>query len=170
MEQYPGPGKDGRLNMEAISKTVQVLSVVIGVVISVLSFNATRDKDLGARSLETETRRMEAARPLFELRQTLYRDVIKTASVLATPADHSKAELLSARRRFRELYVGELSMVESRKVEAKMVDLARQIDPQLVPLNPAQQATYDLAHALRDTFVAQYGLMEGAGSEEPGAR
>ncbi len=58
--------------------------------------------------------------------------------------------------RFRELYVAELSMVEPPQVESKMVQLARQIDPSLLNLNPAQKATYELAHALRDSFVSSW--------------
>jgi hypothetical protein len=54
--------------------------------------------------------------------------------------------------------VAEFSMVESPDVEAKMVELAKQIDPTLVALNPAQRAALDLAHALRDSFVASWGL------------
>src|SRR5262245_57019593 len=105
------------MNIETISKTVQVLSVVAGVVISVLSFNATRQKDLETHSRELQTRMIEAAKPFLELRQKLYMEALKTAAVLSTPDDRTKADLIAARRRFRELYVTELSMVEPPEVE-----------------------------------------------------
>lgn len=136
--------------METIAKTVQVLSVVIGVVISVVSFNATRER-------EAEARRIEASRPFLELRQKLYMEAVKAAAVLANREGYSEQEIASAKRRFRELYVAELSMVESPEVEARMVDLASKTDPSLASLNPAQKAAYDLAHALRDSFVASWG-------------
>lgn len=136
--------------METIAKTVQVVSVVVGVVISVLSFNATREK-------EAEARRIEASRPFLELRQKLYMEAVKAAAVLANREGYSEQEIASAKRRFRELYVAELSMVESPEVEARMVDLASKTDQSLTPLNPAQKAAYDLAHALRDSFVASWG-------------
>ena len=137
--------------VEWIAKTVQVVSVVVGVVISVLSFNATRDK-------EAEARRIEAGKPFLELRQKLYMEAVKAAAVLANREGYSEQELAAARRRFRELYVAELSMVESPEVESRMVDLAAKTDPSLNPLNPAQKAAYDLAHALRDSFVAAWGV------------
>ncbi len=136
--------------METIAKTVQVVSVVVGVVISVLSFNATREK-------EAEARRIEASKPFLELRQKLYMEAVKAAAVLANREGYSEQEVASAKRRFRELYVAELSMVESPEVEARMVDLASKTDQSLTPLNPAQKAAYDLAHALRDSFVASWG-------------
>ena len=136
--------------METIAKTIQVVSIVVGVVLSVLSFNATREK-------EAEARRIEASKPFLELRQKLYMEAVKAAAVLANRDGYSEREIGSAKRRFRELYVAELSMVESPEVEARMVDLASKTDQSLTSLNPAQKAAYDLAHALRDSFVASWG-------------
>jgi hypothetical protein len=98
-----------------ILNVVQAVSVVTGVVISVLSFNWTRLK--------------EAQKPFLELRQKLYMEAVQQAGILANPSDHTADEMKAARRRFRELYVAELSMVESPWVETKMVELAKQIDP-----------------------------------------
>ena len=142
---------DTKSTLEHASQTVQVLSVVAGVVISILSFNSTREK-------EADARRAEAARPFLQLRQNLYTEAVKSAAVLANPDTHSVEEARAARRRFRELYVAELSMVESSEVEKKMVALATAIDPELTSLTPAQQAAYNLAHALRDSFVAAWGV------------
>lgn len=116
-----------------------------------LSFNATREK-------EAEARRLEAAKPFLTLRQDLYTEAVKAAAVLANPEVHTPEELGSARKRFRNLYVAELSMVESREVASKMVELASIIDPPLASFTPAQQAAYNLSHALRDTYVTSWGL------------
>ncbi len=137
--------------LQVAATTAQVLSVVAGVVISVLSFNATREK-------EAEARRLEAAKPFLTLRQDLYTEAVKAAAVLANPEVHTPEELGSARKRFRNLYVAELSMVESREVASKMVELASIIDPPLASFTPAQQAAYNLSHALRDTYVTSWGL------------
>jgi hypothetical protein len=136
--------------METMAKTVQVLSVVVGVVISVLSFNATRDK-------EAEARRIEASKPFLELRQKLYLDAVKSAAILANREGYSEAELAAAKRRFRDLYIAELSMVESREVEARMRNLAAAVDPSLTRFSPAQEAAYNLAHTLRDSFAESWG-------------
>jgi hypothetical protein len=134
-----------------LATSVQVLSVVVGVVISVLSFNAAKNKEAVARQIE-------ASRPFLQLRQSLYTEAIKAAAILANPDTHTEVELVAAKKRFRELYVAELSMVEASEVEGKMVALAAQIDPELTKFTPAQRATYELAHALRDTFVASWGV------------
>jgi hypothetical protein len=130
---------------------VQVLSVVVGVVITVLSFNATRQKEAKARHLE-------AAKPFLQIRQNLYTEAVKAAAILANPDTHTQEELSAAKKRFGELYVSELSMVEAPEVEQKMIDLAAQIYPELTKLTPAQTAAYHLAHALRDTFVSSWGI------------
>ncbi len=140
-----------RSTMELLAQTVQVLSVVAGVVISILSFNATRDK-------EAEARRTEAMKPFLQIRQERYMEAVKSAAVLADPDTHNADELLAAKKRFRELYIAELSMVESPEVEGSMVGLATAVDPELITLTPAQQADYNLAHALRDSFVASWGI------------
>ena len=60
--------------------------------------------------------------------------------------------MAAAHRRFRELYVAELTMVESPEVAGKMVELAKKIDPGLVLLDAKQRAALDLAGALKKSF------------------
>ena len=140
-----------KTKLELLATTVQVVSVVVGVVISVLSFNQTRIKEAAAREIE-------AAKPFFILRQSLYAEAIKAAAVLANPEVHTEDEITKSHKRFRELYVGELSMVEEQGVESQMVALATVIDPELINMNEAQRATYNLAHALRDTFTYSWKI------------
>jgi hypothetical protein len=135
--------------IQAISSTVQIISVVVGIVISIWSFNATRVK-------EAEVRRLEAAKPFLVLRQEVYRDAVKTAAILANPDDYTAAELSAARKRFRQLYVAELSMVETEDVEALMYNLAAHIDPPLQNFTPAQAAAYELSHKLRHSFASSW--------------
>jgi hypothetical protein len=133
--------------VEPVLKTVQVLSVVVAAVISIWSFNATREK-------EAEARRVEAIKPMVELRQKFYLEAARAASILADPGVYSKNEILSARKRFRQLYIVELSMVESGEVESQMVAFAKIVDPTLTNLTEAQRAAYNLAHGLASSFVA----------------
>lgn len=139
---------DTKITLELIATTVQVVSVVAGVVISVLSFNSARQKD-------AEARIAEAMKPLHELRRSVYIEAVKTAAIIATPADRTPEEIAKAKRRFRELYVAELSMVELPGVESAMVAFAKTADPQLLSLTPPQKAAFDLSHALRDSYVSQ---------------
>ena len=139
------------MNVDSIGKTVQVISVVVGVAISVVSLTESRVK-------EAEARKIEAQKPYLDLRQKLYIEAVKCAGVLSNPNEHTKEELTSAKRRFRELYVSELSMVEARGVESQMVALATIIDPDLLKLTPAQSAALDLSHALRDSFDSAWDV------------
>ena len=49
-------------------------------------------------------------------------------------------------------------MVEVPSVEAQMINLAKQIDPDLMTFTPAQNSAYRLAHALRDSLMTSYGI------------
>jgi hypothetical protein len=130
------------MHHSSILDVVQALGVAGGVCFSIWSFNSTRVR--------------EAQKPFLELRQKLYMEAVKQAGILANPNDHSEDEIRAARRRFRELYVAELSMVESNEVETYMVKLANEIDPHLNSFTPVQDAAYKLSHALRDSFVASW--------------
>lgn len=165
-----GPRPGGRMTPAALdsgARLIQVVSVVVGVVISVLSFNAARQQEAGAREAEAQARELESrryaaevARPFLALRQGYYLEAIKAAGVLANPTDHSGEELNKARKRFRQLYVAELSMVEGREVEGSMRALAAAVDPKLLTLTTEQRAAYNLAHALRDSLVKSWRLDE----------
>ena len=135
-----------RTTLELAASTVQVLSVVAGVVISVLSFNATRLK-------EAEARALEADKPFVELRRSTYLEAVKTAAIIANPEGRSDDEMAKAKRRFRELYVAELTMVEDSKVASRMVSLAQAVDPELTRLSEAQTAALTLAQALKAGYT-----------------
>jgi hypothetical protein len=143
-----GPGT----TLAALAQLAGVVSVVAGVVLSVWSFNETRQKEAGAA-------RLEAAKPLLKLRQDLYTEMVKTAGILANPDSEKPEDVAAARKRFRELYVAELSMVEAPDVEAEMVAFANKADPDLIRnWSETRKAAYDLAHALRDSFSHAYGV------------
>lgn len=155
---------------------VQVLSVVVGVVISVVSFNYTRQKDAEARLAESKTREfelqkyydqrkdetnkqaIEAAKPFLELRQKRYMDAIEVAAVLASPELHRADEIEKARKRFWQLYWSELSMVEDAIVEGAMVNLGNSLANS--DTSQVKQASYDLAHAVRDSLASSWGISE----------
>lgn len=165
--------------IESVSRLIQVLSVVIGVIISVLSFNASRQSEAGARKAEAiasqldaerfkaeradseYARRSAAAKPYIELRQKLYLEAVHIAAVLTTPELHSEEELNAAKTRFRELYVAELSLIEGAGVETAMKGLAMEVDQELTLLTSKQEAAYDLSHALRDSLIKSWNLQEG---------
>jgi hypothetical protein len=165
-------------SLDSVSKLVQVLAVVAGVIISILSFNSTRQSEAHARALEAAARKLElekyrdqreddaikrqaeAAKPFLELRQKVYLEAVQAAAVLANPKDHTEDEIKKSKKRFRELYVAELSLAEGIGVANAMVALAKAVDPDLTNFTPEQQAAYDLAHSLRDSLTKSWGVNE----------
>jgi hypothetical protein len=135
-----------RTKLELATSTVQVLSVVAGVVISVLSFNAARLK-------EAEARALEADKPFVELRRCVYLEAVKTVAIIANPEGRTQDELDKAKRRFRELYVAELTMVEDSDVASRMVSLAQAVDPELTTLTQPQMAALQLVQALKAGYT-----------------
>jgi hypothetical protein len=160
--------------LESVLKFLQVVSVVIGVAVSILSFNLTSQKEASARKAEAEAKKfdyqkyadqrkdaaerqqIEAAKPFLELRQKRYLEVVQCAAILSNPDTHTDKEISKAKARFRDLYVAELSMVEGRGVEKSMVEFAGVVDPTLVNLTPPRSAAYNLSHALRDSLIRSW--------------
>jgi hypothetical protein len=138
---------------ESVVKLVQVVSVVTGVVVSVLSFNAARDKEAESRSKEADARQVEARKPFIQLRQKLYQETLQTAAILANADIHTQSEVDAARKRFRNLYVAELSMVETKEVAGQMVKFATVVDPALTSMTGKQSAAFTLAHKIAESFV-----------------
>ena len=135
------------IDLKTISDFIVAMSALVAAVFSIWSFNSAR--------------RAEAVKPFLELRQKRYVEALHAAAILSNTREIYKAEeIQEARKRFRELYVAELSMVESPEVEGLMADLAELIDPSLAKLTPEQQTTYDLAHALRNSFIKAWGIGE----------
>jgi hypothetical protein len=109
---------------------------------------------------ESEARYAEATKPFRELREKRYLEVVHIAAVLSDKESglYAEDEIAAAKRRFRELYVAELSMVESEQLESTMVKFAKKFVPELASLTPAQKEALELAHTLGDEFLASSGL------------
>ena len=80
--------------VDLITKLIQTLSVVIGVVISVLSFNQAREREAAARIAEAQKRKAEAARPFLEMRQKLYLEAAHTAAMMANLKDQVQSWIM----------------------------------------------------------------------------
>lgn len=145
----------GGSRLRTLSEFGQVLSVVVGVVLSIQSFNAAREKEAVARMAEVRKEALEAAAPLLQLRQKYYLETIRAAQVLATPDTHSPEQLKQAETRFWELYWGELSLVEDEQVEKAMMEMGRALAGKQ-PLSQRRTASYRLAHALRGSLLESW--------------
>ena len=94
-----------------------------------MSFNNAKQKEAEARIIEAATRRIEALAPFYRLRQQRYVEISNIAAILSDSISYTDDEIKQATKRFRALYISELSMVESGQVESKMKGLAKSIAP-----------------------------------------
>jgi hypothetical protein len=135
---------------KSIGNVIATVSVVVGVVITVLNLKLAKEKD-------AESRKIEAARPFLELRQNTYLDALKNASILASKDLHTEEEVKQARKRFSELYWGEVSLIDESSIEADMIAIASS-ENLTDSITPTQKATYALAHAMRESLVKSWGV------------
>ena len=112
---------------------------------------------------ESQVALVEAQKPFLEKQQALYFETAKvTGSLGHTPP--TSPEWRALEDRFYALYWGELSLVESKAVEARMIDVETKLrayikDPDAngFALNAA---SYCLAHVLRREIQAGWGRPE----------
>ena len=133
-----------------IGSLIATISVIAGVVLTVMNLKLAREK-------EAESRKIEAAKPFLELRQKLYLDALNNASILASKDLHTEEEVKQAKKRFSELYWGELSLIEESSIEGKMIALAR-CENMTDSITPTQKASYAMAHAMRESLVKSWGV------------
>jgi hypothetical protein len=133
-----------------IGSLIATVSVVIGVVMTVMNLKLAREK-------EAISRKIEAAKPFLELRQTLYLDALKNASILASKDLHTEEEVINARKRFAELFWGECSLIQESSIEADMIAIA---DSENLrdSITPTQRASYALAHSMRESLIKSWGV------------
>lgn len=129
---------------------ISTISIVVGIVLSVMNFRIAKEK-------EVESRKIEAARPFLELRQKLYLDALNNASILASKELHTEEEVTKARKRFSELYWGELSLIEEKSIEQMMMAVAS-AEHLNDSVTATQGAVYSLAHKMRESLVKSWGI------------
>ena len=114
----------------------------------------TAERETAEAKRTAETRRIEATRPYLDKQLTLYTEATKVTATIATSPD--PLEVKRATRRFRELYWGELALVEREAVARAMVAFREALDADskqavLAPL------ALDIAHACRDELALSWG-------------
>ena len=136
--------------LKSVGSFVTIISVIVGVVISVMNLKTAKEK-------EAESRKIEAAKPFLELRQKLYLEALNSASILASKSLHSEEEIMKAKKRFSELYWGELSLVEDSDIEKKMIAVAK-AEGLSQTTDMTQGLSYDLAHSMRESLKRSWGV------------
>jgi hypothetical protein len=117
---------------ERIITLVQALfPVIAGIATALWAINGYISEQQKNRSQEQATQRTrltEARKPFLELQLKTYTAAAEVAGQLASIQDTADNHWQDARRRFYALYWSELSLVEDRAVEGRMVKLEHALD------------------------------------------
>ena len=112
------------------------------------------EREIADATRSAETRRIEATRPYLDKQLALYTEATKVTAIIATSHDHKEVERAS--KRFRELYWGELGLVERDNVARAMVSFREALDANRKQEDLAPLAL-TLAHACRDELALSWG-------------
>ena len=111
---------------QLIPSTFNEVMTFLGVLGAVASFLWGIHVWKGQEIRTAETRRIEATKPFLERQLKLYTEASQVVAVLATSQDPE--ETLGARKRFLQLYWGELALVENDDVAKAMVKVKEAMD------------------------------------------
>ena len=103
-----------------------------------------------------ESRRIEATKPFLERQLRLYTEASQVTAKIATSTNEK--ELADAKKRFWQLYWGELALVENQEVEAAMVKLGRALEHSSPQNELIKQLSLKLAHACRKSLDLSWGI------------
>jgi hypothetical protein len=160
-------------------KLVPVLTAIGGAFWVLFTYighlNEVRRADAVQADKELRTRQIESQRPFLEKQLALYFETSQVVGKLAAIPSGEKT-WTEARVRFWELYWSELSMVESREVEAAMVQFGKTLEeyetaaarsgsPEAAAgikaaLDRLKDDTYHVAHAIRASIESSWSLPE----------
>jgi hypothetical protein len=138
-----------------ISPFGTVLATVVGAVwVALTYFRGQKDAAIA--------RLFESRKPFLELQLKLYTETAQIAGKLAV-ADIGKEEFQRALYRFWELYWSELAVVEDTQVEQAMKNVGDALGRMQhgEPRKVLEDAVLDLAHALRNGIVTEWGAHIG---------
>jgi hypothetical protein len=150
--------EDQQSRFEVWLKLLSPLLAVAAFLWGIYTYRDTTRQQLARAEAEArrtaETRRIEATRPYLDKQLALYTEATRVTAIIATSTDSQEVE--KALKRFKELYVGELALVERGSVAGAMVAFREALDERkgqewLAPL------ALNLAHVCRDELAASWG-------------
>jgi hypothetical protein len=164
---------------ELLFKLAGLLTITFGIAWPLYQYTKTLEKEREDRKerqaredeqkrKETEAALREARKPFLQRQQELYFEAATVASKLSTLAPGTERE--AARKRFYQLYWGELSVVEDELVEKAMVRFKGEFEKyEGERANNSQASRLELergslilAHACRDSLARGWGYDRGS--------
>ncbi len=140
-------------------KIISPLLAIAAFFWGIYTYGDTKRQQLERTSIEAqriaETRRIEASRPYLDKQLALYIETTQVTAIIATSEDENEVE--ANKQRFRELYWGELALVERGKVEQAMIAFLSALDANKEQSALARLAL-NLAHACREELAISWGV------------
>jgi len=145
-------------NVETVLKLLSPLLAIAAFAWGIYTYRDTSGQQLNRQRAEAErtaeTRRIEATRPYLDKQLALYTEATQVTASLATTIDEKERAKL--KKRFMELYWGELGLVERGGVALAMANFRVGLDRNAAPAELGTLALA-LAHACRDELAASWG-------------
>lgn len=143
---------------ETLLKLLSPLLAVAAFVWGIYTYRDTSQQQLARQKADAErtaeTRRIEATRPYLDKQLTLYTEATKVTASLATTTDEK--ERAKSKKRFMELYWGELGLVERDSVSRAMVKFREALDRN-ASAGELGILALAVAHACRDELAVSWG-------------
>ncbi|MBK8553695.1 MAG: hypothetical protein IPL53_22645 [Ignavibacteria bacterium] len=155
---------------DLVFKVFGLLALIFGIVWPLYQYTNTLEKERTdgvekqkleqvQKDKEIDAALREARKPFLELQQKLYFEATTTASKIATLPPGLERE--EAKKKFYQLYWGELSVVEDSIVEQAMVKFMNALQDNK-PQNELQSASLNLARSCRNSLARGWGYDRGA--------
>ena len=143
--------------LELWLKWVGSILAILAFFWGVYTYKDTAEQKLAAQKLDNlrtaETRRIEASRPYLDKQLQLYTEATQVTAKIATSKDQEEIE--KATKRFKELYWGELALVERGGVVGAMIAFRKALDAK-TSQNELAPLALALAHACRDELAESW--------------
>jgi hypothetical protein len=147
------------IDFDQALKILGLLGALGSFAFAVVQWKAKSKSELAQAETESRrlaaTRQVEATKPFLERQLKLYTEATQVAAVVST-SEVPEARA-TARRRFWELYWGELALVENPEVEAAMVQLGDALEKD-TPQSELQKLSLKLAQACRTSLDQSWGI------------
>jgi hypothetical protein len=140
------------MDLEKTLKWIGAITTLVGLALGVMNYLATVRRD-------AETRNLEARKQYVTRQLDLYTDATRAAAKIATSKPESP-EYTKAFDRFWELYWGELSMIETTRVEAAMKNMGDCLLNKGCRCGDLQHCSLELANACRRSLADSWGIPE----------
>ncbi len=110
-----------RINLvETTTKVLQGLAIIVGIWATWHEFKKYNEEKIGKVAEETRQANRDFSKMFYEKQLEYYAEAVEVAAILANET-RDNDDYKTARQKFYRLYWGKLSLVEDKRVEARMV-------------------------------------------------